>query len=81
MSRLYPSDWGMGAFLAGVDAAMRWKVTGHDDENSCKPCKDNLGHLYRNRESAYADYPGGSGYIKCLGKGNCRCKVVKRSGQ
>lgn len=72
---------GLDTLGAGVDAAMRWVVKGNDDENSCKPCKDNLGHLYRNRTDAYADYPGGSGYIKCLGKNNCRCRVVKRGGQ
>lgn len=67
--------------FGSVDMAMRWKVKGEDDENACDPCKKNHGKLYRNRASAYADYPGGSGYIKCVGAefgNNCRCKVVKR---
>ncbi len=64
-----------------LENAMRWIVKGHSDENSCTPCKENIGRLYRNRESAYADYPGGSGYIKCEGQSNCRCTVVKRSGK
>lgn len=64
--------------FAFIENAMRWVVKGHDDQNSCKPCLDNLGHLYSNRQSAYADYPGGAGYIKCLGGSNCRCTVVKR---
>ena len=63
------------------DMAMRWVVKGHKDDNCCDPCKKNLGKLYRSRSKAYADYPGGKGYIKCVGAkyGNdCRCKVVKR---
>lgn len=65
------------------EAAMRWKVVGHRDSNCCEPCRKNLGKLYRSRSAAYADYPGGAGYIKCVGAeyGNkCRCKVVKRRG-
>jgi HK97 family phage portal protein len=58
--------------------AMRWVVVAHDDARACQPCIDNGGRLYRNRQDAYADYPGGSGYIHCLGGANCRCKVVKR---
>ncbi|MFF4834095.1 phage portal protein [Streptomyces sp. NPDC001315] len=64
-----------------VEAAQRWVAVCVDDENSCQPCKDNNGQLYRNRAQAYEDYPGGSGYIHCVGAeyGNdCRCKVVKR---
>jgi hypothetical protein len=61
---------------------MRWAVKVHPDStNRCKPCDKNKKKLYRNRASAYADYPGGSGYIKCVGAeyGNkCRCKVIKR---
>lgn len=66
----------------GVDLAMRWKVTGHPDTSCCDPCMKNLGKLYRNRQSAYADYPGGKSYIKCVGEqyGNhCRCRVIKRN--
>jgi HK97 family phage portal protein len=64
-----------------IEAAMRWEVVTEHDDNVCGPCADNDGHLYRNRAAAYKDYPGGSGYIHCIGAeyGNdCRCKVVKR---
>lgn len=64
-----------------IEMAMRWKVIGHKDSNCCDPCEKNIGHLYRNRSDAYADYPGGKSYIKCVGEeyGNhCRCRVVKR---
>lgn len=58
--------------------AQRWVVRCADDDDSCQPCKDNDGRTYRNRQAAYRDYPGGRGYVKCLGKSNCRCTVVKR---
>ncbi|MEV0526039.1 phage portal protein [Streptomyces sp. NPDC050439] len=64
-----------------IEAAMRWEAVAHIDDNTCEPCADNDGTLYRNRAAAYKDYPGGSGYVKCVGAehGNeCRCKVVKR---
>lgn len=70
--------------LPAFDAAMRWVVKGEDDPNACDPCKKNHGKLYRSRAAAYADYPGGAGYIKCVGAehGNkCRCTIVKRRGQ
>lgn len=63
-------------------AAMRWVAQASDDGDTCDACAKNDGHLYRNREDAYADYPDGSNYVKCVGAkyGNkCRCKVVKRS--
>lgn len=66
-----------------IDAAMRWVVTIVDDENACDPCLKQKGKLYRSRAAAYADYPGGKSYIKCVGEkyGNhCRCSVVKRKG-
>lgn len=66
-----------------IDAAMRWVVVIHDDGNACDPCLKQRGKTYRNRQSAYADYPGGKGYIRCDGlKGgnDCRCSVVKRKG-
>ncbi|GGU13209.1 phage portal protein [Streptomyces violascens] len=71
------------ALMLGTDieAAMRWVAVAHDDADTCGPCRDNDGQLYRNREDAYEDYPGGSGYVHCVGAeyGNaCRCKVVKR---
>lgn len=64
-----------------IDAAMRWKVIGHPDTSCCDPCMKNLGKLYRNRETAWSDYPAGRSYIKCIGEqfGNhCRCRVIKR---
>ncbi len=64
-----------------IDNAMRWVVRGHPDDNCCEPCREKIGTLYRNRSSAYADYPPGEGYIKCIGRqyGNkCRCHVAKR---
>lgn len=67
--------------LSRVDAAMRWVVKARSDGNVCDPCKKNDKKTYRNRASAYADYPGGKGYIKCVGAeyGNkCRCTVSKR---
>lgn len=66
-----------------ISNAMRWVVKAHRDANTCEPCKKNDGKLYRNRTDAYADYPGGKGYIKCVGAeyGNqCRCTVSKRKG-
>jgi len=70
-----------GGDVPAIEAAQRWVAVAHDDENTCKPCRDNDGQTYKNRAQAYADYPGGSGYVKCVGAeyGNdCRCKVVKR---
>lgn len=72
-----PQDWSDPS----VDMAMRWKVVGHPDHNCCDPCLKNLGKLYRNRQSAWSDYPNGRSYIKCIGEqyGNhCRCRVIKR---
>ncbi|MEU6397867.1 phage portal protein [Streptomyces cinnamoneus] len=67
--------------IPDVQAAQRWVAVSEDDDNTCEPCRDNNGRLYRNRAAAYRDYPGGAGYIHCVGAefGNdCRCKVVKR---
>lgn len=64
-----------------VEAAQRWEVVAVIDDDTCDPCRENDGQLYRNRADAYKDYPGGSGYVHCTGAefGNeCRCKVVKR---
>lgn len=70
------------ALLAGsVDNAMRWEAVEEEDDNTCEPCQENRGKLYRNREDAYKDYPGGEGYINCVGAkfGNaCRGYVRKR---
>jgi HK97 family phage portal protein len=65
----------------GVENAQRWEVETAHDGDVCQPCAENEGRTYRNRAQAYRDYPGGSGYIHCLGAehgNNCRCKVVKR---
>lgn len=71
------SDVARGAVVHPQNA-QRWVVNAHIDENTCKPCKDNDGKTYRNRQQAYKDYPGGKGYSKCEGRSNCRCTVVKR---
>lgn len=63
--------------------ARRWEAVEKDDDNACEPCGAVDGTLYRNREDAYRDYPGGVGYKDCVGVqyGNaCRGKVVKRRG-
>ncbi|CAM5718244.1 phage portal protein [Streptomyces fumanus] len=64
-----------------IEAAQRWVVVAKDDDDTCQPCRDNNGKTYRNRADAYKDYPGGQGYVHCVGAehGNeCRCRVVKR---
>jgi HK97 family phage portal protein len=69
------------AGLVEPENAMRWVAVAKDDKDTCAPCAENDGHLYRNRADAYADYPGGTGYVNCIGEkyGNqCRCVVVKR---
>lgn len=61
--------------------ARRWVAVEEDDGNVCEPCDAIDGTTYRNREDAYADYPGGVGYRNCVGVqfGNsCRGKVQKR---
>lgn len=66
------------------EAANRWIAREHKDENTCDPCLANNGKLYKNREAAYADYPGGKGFVNCVGAehGNaCRGTVVKRGGR
>lgn len=63
--------------------AKRWEAVEHEDDSTCEPCDAIDGHLYRNREDAYADYPGGVGYRNCVGAkfGNaCRGRVRKRRG-
>jgi HK97 family phage portal protein len=64
-----------------VENAQRWEVETAGDDNVCQPCADNADRTYKNRQQAYEDYPGGSGYVHCEGAahGNeCRCRVVKR---
>jgi ATP-dependent protease ClpP protease subunit len=63
--------------------AKRWVAVEEDDANGCDPCGAVDGKLYRTREDAYRDYPGGVGFKDCIGAqyGNaCRGKVVKRRG-
>lgn len=63
--------------------AKRWEAVEHEDDSTCEPCDAIDGHLYRNREDAYADYPGGVGYRLCIGAkyGNsCRGRIRKRRG-
>lgn len=59
--------------------AAAWTVHAHVDADICQPCKDNDGHEYATQADAYADYPGGKGYVKCLGSKNCRCTVTEDS--
>lgn len=77
-----PSEDAVAGLLGeDFENAQRWVAVAHDDDNVCKPCADNAGRTYRNRQQAYEDYPGGSGYVNCIGAkyGNdCRCRVVKR---
>jgi ATP-dependent protease ClpP protease subunit len=73
----------MGFVELDPQAANRWVARETMDDNTCSNCASNNGKLYKNRQDAYADYPGGSGYIHCIGAehGNeCRGKVVKRKG-
>jgi ATP-dependent protease ClpP protease subunit len=63
--------------------ANRWVANEHIDDNTCDPCINNNGKIYKNRADAYADYPDGKGFINCVGAefGNsCRGTVVKRHG-
>lgn len=67
--------------LADPEAAMRWVAVETIDDNTCEPCKKNDGKLYRNRADAYKDYPGGRGYVGCVGAKHgheCRGTVKKR---
>ncbi|MFD9398350.1 phage portal protein [Streptomyces sp. NPDC060011] len=67
--------------VANVVAAQRWMAKAVIDDSTCDRCRENDGQTYKNRADAYADYPGGSGYVHCVGEehGNsCRCRVVKR---
>lgn len=73
----------MGHVERDPDNANRWVARETLDDDTCDPCRNNNGKLYKNRQDAYADYPGGSGYVDCIGEehGNaCRGKVVKRRG-
>nr|WP_241265666.1 phage portal protein [Streptomyces boncukensis] len=79
-----PTALMLGTGLPQVEDARRWKAVEVIDDNTCGPCRENHGTLYRNRADAYEDYPGGEGYVHCVGEryGNsCRGKVVKRRGE
>ncbi|MBX9392270.1 phage portal protein [Streptomyces sp. TRM72054] len=70
-----------GLLDGDFENAQRWVVVAKDDDDTCEPCRENNGRTYKNRAQAWKDYPGGSGYIHCVGAeyGNeCRCRVVKR---
>lgn len=61
--------------------AQKWEAAAHIDDNTCEPCRNNDGKLYRNRQAAYRDYPENKGYRKCVGAkygNNCRCRVRRR---
>lgn len=67
-----------------IDDAMKWEAVEEEDDSTCEHCVKNRGKLYRNREDAYEDYPGGKGYKDCIGAefGNdCRGYVRKRKGK
>ncbi|NED75271.1 phage portal protein [Streptomyces sp. SID9944] len=76
-SNAWPPPWA----AEEIEAAQRWVAVAEDDDNTCDPCRDNNGQTYRNRADAYKDYPGGRGYVHCVGAQyghDCRCRVVKR---
>jgi HK97 family phage portal protein len=80
-----PSDtWAdtvAGLLGEDIEAAQRWVVVTEDDDDRCEPCAGQDGRTYKNRAQAFKDYPGGKGYVNCVGAefGNeCRCRVVKR---
>lgn len=66
--------------------AMKYQAVAHMDENTCDPCKEVDGKLYRNLEEARKDFPNcptDCGYKNCVGAkyGNkCRCAAVRRRG-
>lgn len=73
----------MGHVQPHPEAANRWIAVEVDDESTCEPCSKNNGKLYKSRADAYKDYPGGAGYVNCVGAehGNeCRGTVKKRRG-
>jgi HK97 family phage portal protein len=69
------------AGLRAIEAANRWVAVEDIDDNTCEPCRENDGMLYKNREDAYKDYPDGKHFVNCVGEefGNhCRGRVEKR---
>lgn len=71
-------DEAMAGLLRNA-AVTTWTAKAHRDVDVCKPCLDNDGHVYDSKAAAYADYPDGKGYVRCLGAANCRCTVVEEN--
>jgi hypothetical protein len=65
---------------ARLENAQRWVSVAHLDDNTCQACRDNDGHVYRNRKQAYADYPDGHGYVACVGGAGARLSSVAGKG-
>jgi HK97 family phage portal protein len=63
--------------------AQRYVAVEEMDEDTCGPCREVNGKLYKNLAAAREDYPDGTGYINCVGAkyGHpCRGHAVKRKG-
>lgn len=76
-ARRVPSSLGAPA----LENRMKFEAVAVDDDNTCEPCRNIDGKLYRNLEDARADFPGDGGYKDCIGAeyGNdCRCHYVRR---
>lgn len=66
------------AVFAKTRIGVEYVVDAKSDGDVCAPCAANDKHVYTDRTQAYTDYPGGKGYIKCIGAkyGNqCRCTL------
>lgn len=67
-----------------LEAAMKYRAQAVLDDDTCQPCRDLDGKLYRNLEAARVDFPTGEvGYKGCIGVQygeQCRCKYVRRRG-
>jgi HK97 family phage portal protein len=63
---------------AGAENVMRWQAVEEIDDDTCDACREVHGTLYRTRQQAWDDYPGGAGYRHCDGQDNCRGRVVRR---
>lgn len=62
---------------------MKYQAKAHVDGNTCQPCKDIDGKLYRNLEDVRKDFDPEGGYRDCIGAqfGNrCRCTYIRRRG-
>lgn len=73
-----------GLTPATVEAAMKFRAEAVLDADTCQPCRDLDGKLYRNLEAARVDFPTGQvGYKNCVGAQygeQCRCTYVRRRG-